>query len=1463
MKYCKLPIAVIIFLALTCHHSTDGCFVDQFLLPHNAILPTMAVVGENILFAGGYVDNQQTPTNIIDIYNPTTNRWTVHTMNKAREGMTAAVVGSILLLAGGWEKSNWNDNQLALSSLVEIIDFEKNVSWTAHLSSIRQVSAVSAGGKVLFYTKASQITTIDIFDLATNTSQVVQRGFYWTASAVGDDIYFFRNSEVEIYHPSNNTWTNESLGIDILGDLIDSFVIKDDIYLITARSIFIRRYGTTRWQLISLGFGHISYRLVHYDVLYMMVGPSRTRINTVFTLDGLTGKQLSWDYEPYNFGIEGNVIAHQDRLYFVGWSANAIQRVFPQVLVYDAIDTRHRLVPLPNDDYQLQQMHEHKGKLFLINREATLPSIFIYDLLLATWSQFSFDDPRSGIMITSSGGHVVFYGGTYGDNNVSKSVHIYNTDTGAWDHHNTTVSAKYAVIHNGWLIFYGSVHGEATHHVDVFHIESKTWTAHSLASSSNDYFTVIFGSKVALLAKDVLLSVDVFDTSTQSWTEFYLRTPRSDFTHISVNGMIFIACGITLDPVTFTNSLEAYNLNTLRFAFERNLSDARAKPVAAVSFPYVVFACGARNGFPVSAIDVYNMEEDSLRQTTFRRPELIGSDFGIASVGNTMYIRYNNYLWMLRLSTLELTQPVATPFMAGGRNFAIGNNLVFYGQSDFLEVFYFWETTTGEHFQMATPYLSEAQTTLVWKNFLVIYLGDLVIIELSTVWTALTDHDLFIGESTTLAAAAVGNGLEYFWYHESTKLDEMRPFLFLNTSSPTFREGRYWLTIKDHCRSYIDLYSIVKMLGAPTFLSELDDRTVLCNTTAMAFQLTADGRNVSLDWKINDESVAATDNTTFLLDIRPLTCDSTNRLCATASNPSGSVSTCSDIHLVSLGSIFNGPRMSPELQFRSVGSYVTIRVDILDDRCQNHTWFRDGEELGSFNATYSELDVTLQRNVESERYVVVTTCDGSNLVSAPLIITLSPLPAFGLALILILGTGLIVAAIVVGVIVRRRFKRSQKQEVELKTMLNKAKQEVITKNGTTIINTTSWEWSPDDEHTFCPLDRLPVNVDLSNLGFNRSDPIEVNIWTQGTIVISSKKAKGTPFSSLLHQSLINDEIDIYVPKSPKFELEVNPLSFKVSDGSVTTLNVSAMMKMTTKAKIPLVIVLEKKKIYSSIDLILRSKPSPWVDLDKIKLTGEVLGQGGFGVVKRGVYKGQDVAVKLLLTQDLNDETKKEFEREVSLMKNLHHPNIIQFIGASNVEGKLALVTEFAPLGSLGTLLVREDIPYNIKLVIVLEIARAIKFLHSNNIIHRDVKPPNILVFSLEPKATVHVKLTDFGTSKFVPDTSSVNMTKYTGTAKYMAPETFGVDPRFTLSADIYSFGLLMWEVMTGLDAFSEKKYMWQSKIEKFVLSGKRMPIPEEMDPRLASIIEQCWGQDPTKRPSITHVIQLLSALVYG
>lgn len=234
---------------------------------------------------------------------------------------------------------------------------------------------------------------------------------------------------------------------------------------------------------------------------------------------------------------------------------------------------------------------------------------------------------------------------------------------------------------------------------------------------------------------------------------------------------------------------------------------------------------------------------------------------------------------------------------------------------------------------------------------------------------------------------------------------------------------------------------------------------------------------------------------------------------------------------------------------------------------------------------------------------------------------------------------------------------------------------------------------------------------------------------------------------------------------------------------------------------------------------------------------------------------------MLINQFLVDHVKTEFEREISVMKSLHHPNIIQFIGASNVAGKLALVTEFAPHGSLSSALASHFVPYSLKLVILLEIARAIQFLHSNNIIHRDIKPLNVLVFSLEQKASVHVKLTDFGTSKFVSE-SKMTMTMNTGTIKYMAPETLGKKPRFDTSADLYSFAVLMWEVLLNQSAFSTPDFEWQYQIENFVTAGNRLDLPEDMDKRLARLISDCWAQGPSNRPSVASVVQQLSSLAY-
>ncbi len=253
----------------------------------------------------------------------------------------------------------------------------------------------------------------------------------------------------------------------------------------------------------------------------------------------------------------------------------------------------------------------------------------------------------------------------------------------------------------------------------------------------------------------------------------------------------------------------------------------------------------------------------------------------------------------------------------------------------------------------------------------------------------------------------------------------------------------------------------------------------------------------------------------------------------------------------------------------------------------------------------------------------------------------------------------------------------------------------------------------------------------------------------------------------------------------------------------------------------------------------------------------------FGSVVRGTYKGQDVAVKTLKEDIMEEQEKKEFDREVMIMRSLRHPNIVQFIGASNIMKRVAIVTELAPLGSLASLLAKDYlIAYPLKLEILLEIARAIQFLHANDVIHRDIKPGNVLVFSLEPKATTHVKVSDFGTSKFVAE-QAAPMTKNTGTVNYNAPETFGKNPLYTFSADIFSFAIMMWEVITNVPAFSKEihpDFSFDYKIEEHIIAGRRLEIPRDVDPRLAALITDCWAHDPKNRPTSDNLVQRLSVL---
>jgi tRNA A-37 threonylcarbamoyl transferase component Bud32 len=240
---------------------------------------------------------------------------------------------------------------------------------------------------------------------------------------------------------------------------------------------------------------------------------------------------------------------------------------------------------------------------------------------------------------------------------------------------------------------------------------------------------------------------------------------------------------------------------------------------------------------------------------------------------------------------------------------------------------------------------------------------------------------------------------------------------------------------------------------------------------------------------------------------------------------------------------------------------------------------------------------------------------------------------------------------------------------------------------------------------------------------------------------------------------------------------------------------------------------------------------------------EQLGQGGMAVV----YKGYDnrleryVAVKVIrFTNALDEHFLKRFDREAKALAQLQHPNIVGVIDYGEYEGSPYLVMEYIPGGTLKNYLGRV-MPFAEAAALLSPIARALEYAHQNAIVHRDVKPANILL-----TASNQPMLTDFGIARLLNSEESVEQLTGTGvgvgTPEYMAPEQWlgQAGP----SADIYALGVVFYELITGRRPYSA------DTPAAVLLKAVNDPLPRPRDfvPSLPEHVEQVIYKALAKKP---------------
>ena len=256
----------------------------------------------------------------------------------------------------------------------------------------------------------------------------------------------------------------------------------------------------------------------------------------------------------------------------------------------------------------------------------------------------------------------------------------------------------------------------------------------------------------------------------------------------------------------------------------------------------------------------------------------------------------------------------------------------------------------------------------------------------------------------------------------------------------------------------------------------------------------------------------------------------------------------------------------------------------------------------------------------------------------------------------------------------------------------------------------------------------------------------------------------------------------------------------------------------------------------------------------IVFDGSFSAAGGFGQIRKGDWKGISVAVKTSHCK-VSPKDREMFLSEAKIMHRINHPNCVRMYGVCHDDKEQSFVIEWMDGGDLaGYIAQQPSPPLHARISLFRQVCAGVSYLHSQNIVHADIKAENILLTK-----SGQAKIADFGMSKIKTQNirASSSMANVAGTLPYLAPEIVCESKCSGTQADVYALGAVFWELLALDRIWKDKNFV---QLANALRTGERPDIPKGKREELDMLLRDCWNQNPEQRPTADAVWKQISVL---